>query len=140
MRGQFRRDLTPGGAAADAHQVLFVVDDVHVGEMAEVDHHTVVVGGEPRKAMAAPSDRQRQPCTGRESDRCLDVRDALGSQNVGRATRSKQRATGRFVLGGAWFDDVAAEVAAKDFKRGVDALSLPADNLNLVHRSSPLVL
>ena len=55
MRGQGGCDLTPGGAAADPHEVTFVVEDLHVRELAEVDHDAAVVGAEARKAMAAAS-------------------------------------------------------------------------------------
>ena len=117
MRGQGRRDLTPGGAAADPHEVAFLVDDLHVREFAEVDHDAAVVGAEARKAVAAASHGQQKPCTGSESDPCLHVPDAPGPQNMGRITRSQERATSRFVLRAARFDDVAAEVTAKGFKR-----------------------
>ena len=117
MRGQGGRDLTPGGAAADPHEVTFVVDDLHVRELAEVDHDAAVVGAEARKAMAAASHGQRKPRGGGESDTCLHVPDALGPQHIGRTTRGQYRATGRFVLRSARFDDVAAEVTAKGFKR-----------------------
>ena len=50
MRGQGRRDLTPGGAAADPHEVAFLVDDLHVRELAEVDHDAAVVGAEARES------------------------------------------------------------------------------------------
>ena len=89
MRGQGRRDLTPGGATADPHEVTFLVDDLHVREVAEVDHDTTVVGAEARKAMAAASHGQQKPCTGSESDPCLHVPDALGPQDIGRTTRSQ---------------------------------------------------
>ena len=117
MRGQGRRDLAPGGAAADPHEVAFGVDDRHVREPAEVDHDAAVVGAEARKAMAAASHGQRKPGTGGESDTCLHVRDAPGPQDMGRTARSQDRASSRFVLGSARFDDAAAEVAAKGFKR-----------------------
>ena len=55
MRGQGRRDLTPGGTAADPHEVTFGVDDLHVRELAEVDHDAAVIGAEARKAMTAAS-------------------------------------------------------------------------------------
>jgi hypothetical protein len=35
--------------------VAFLVDDLHVRELAEVDHDAAVVGAEARKAMAAAS-------------------------------------------------------------------------------------
>ena len=117
MRGQGGRDLTPGGAAADPHEVTFAVGDLHVRELAEVDHDAAVVGAEARKAMAAASHGQHKPRGGSESDACLHVPDALGPQNIGRTTRSQYRAASRFVLGSARFDDVAAEVTAKGFKR-----------------------
>ena len=117
MRGQGGRDLAPGGAAADPHEVAFLVGDLHVRELAEVDHDAAVVGAEARKAMAAASHGQHEPRAGRESDTCLHVRDAPGPQNMGRTTRSQSRAASRFVLRSARFDDVAAEVTAKGFKR-----------------------
>ena len=55
------RNLSPGGAAADPHQVLFFVDDLHIREIAEVDDDAAVVGGEARKAMAAASHGQHKP-------------------------------------------------------------------------------
>src|SRR4029450_1442814 len=61
MRGQGGRALPPGGAAADPHEVTFVVDDLHGGEPAEVDHDAAVVGAEARKAMAAASHGQQSP-------------------------------------------------------------------------------
>ena len=85
--------------------------------LAEVDHDAAVVGAEARKAMAAASHGQHKPRGGSESDTCLHVPDALGPQNMGRTTRSQDRATSRFVLCSARFDDVAAEVTAKGFKR-----------------------
>src|SRR5215510_4070009 len=117
MRSQRGRDLTPGGAAADPHEVTFFVDDLHIRELAEVDHYAAVVGAKARKAMAAASHGQQKPCAGSESDACLYVPDALGPQNIGRTTGSQYRATSRFVLRSARFDDVAAEVTAKSFKR-----------------------
>ena len=65
----------------------------------------------------AASHGQQEPCPGREPDTCLHVPDAPGPQNVGRITRSQERATSRFVLRPARFDDVAAEVTAKGLKR-----------------------
>ena len=117
MRGQDGRDLTPGGAAADPHEVTFLVDDLHVREPAEVGHDAAVVGAEARKAMAAASHGQHKPCTGSKPDTCLHIPGALGPQNMGRTTRGQYRATGRFVLRSARFDDVAAEVTAKVFQR-----------------------
>jgi hypothetical protein len=67
--------------------------------------------------MAAASHGQQKPCTGSECDTCLHIPDARGPQNLGRTTRSQYRATSRFVLRSARFDDVAAEVTAKGFKR-----------------------
>jgi hypothetical protein len=101
---------------ADPHEVTFVVDDLHVREPAEY-HDAAVVGAEARKGMAAASHGQQEPCVGSESDTCLHVPDALGPQNIGRTTRRQYRATSRFVLRSARFDDVAAEVTAEDFKR-----------------------
>src|SRR5215831_6483730 len=117
MRGQGGRDLTPGGAAADPYEVGFFVDDLHVRELAEVDHDAAVVGAEARKAMATASHGQQKPCASSESDTCLRVPDAPGPQNMGRTARSQYRATSRFVLRSARFDDAAAEVPAKGFKR-----------------------
>jgi len=97
--------------------VAFLVDDLDVRELAEVDHDAAVVGAEARKAVAAASHGQQMPCAGSESDTCLHVRDVPGPQNMGRVTRSQSRATSRFVLRSARFDDVAAEVTAKGFKR-----------------------
>ena len=67
--------------------------------------------------MVAASHGQHKPCAGSESDTCLHIPDALGPQNMGRTTRGQYRATGRFVLRSARFDDVATEVTAKGFKR-----------------------
>src|SRR4029077_7258057 len=92
MRGQDRRDLTPSGAAADPHEVTFAVDDLHVRELAEVDHDAAVVGAEARKAMAAASHGQQEPRGGSEPDTYLHVFDAPGPQNTGRTTRSQYRA------------------------------------------------
>ena len=117
MRGQRRRDLTPGGAAADPHEMAFAVDDLHVRELAEVDHDAAVVGAEAREAMAAASHGQHKPGTGGEPDTCLHVPDAAGPQDMGRITRCQSRAASRFVLRVTRFDDVAAEVTAKGFKR-----------------------
>jgi hypothetical protein len=111
------RDPTPGGAAADPHKVTFLVDDLHVRELAEVDHDPAIVGSEARKAMAAAAHGQREPRTGSEPDTGSHVRDAPGPQNTSRTTRCQYRASSRFVLRSARFDDVAAEAAAKVFKR-----------------------
>ena len=89
MRGQDGRDLTPGGAAADAHEVTFLVDDLHVREPAEVDHDAAVIGTEAGKAMATAAHGQQQPSPGSESDTCPNVLDALGPQNTGWTTRSQ---------------------------------------------------
>ena len=94
MRGQRRRDLTPGGAAADPHEMAFAVDDLHVRELAEVDHDAAVVGAEAREAMAAASHGQHKPGTGGEPDTCLHVPDAAGPQDMGRITRC-QSASGQ---------------------------------------------
>ena len=61
VRGQGSRDLSPGGAAADPHQVLCFVDDLHTREIAEVDDDAAVVGAEARKTMAAASHGQHKP-------------------------------------------------------------------------------
>jgi hypothetical protein len=111
------RDLTPGGAAADPHEVTFVVDDLHVREPAEVDHDAAVVGAEARKAMAAASHGQHKPCAGSESDTCLHVPRRSWAAEHRPDYPSQYRATSRFVLRSARFDDVATEVTAKGFKR-----------------------
>jgi hypothetical protein len=119
-RGQGRRDLAPGGAAADPHQVAFGVEDLHVREPAEVDHDTAVVGAEAREAMAAAPHGQRQPGAspkpGREPDPGLYVLDAPGPQDITRIAHSQGRAASRLVRGSARFDDGAAEVTAKGFQ------------------------
>jgi hypothetical protein len=117
VRAQRGRDLTPGGTAADPHQMTLVADDLHVPEHAEVNHDAAVVGAEAGKAVAAAPHGQHEPRLGREPDTCLHVPGALGPQDIGRAARSQYRATRRLVLGPARFDDVAAEVAAKAVKR-----------------------
>jgi hypothetical protein len=116
---EIARPYGPSAAAtaADAYEVTVPVDDLHVGELAEVDHDAAVVGGEAGIAVAAAAHRQHEPGSGRETDARLHVPDALGSQDIGRAAGDKDRATSRFVLGSARFDDVAVEVAAKVFHK-----------------------
>src|SRR5689334_21383460 len=47
VRGEGRRNLTPGGPATDPDQVTLLVDVRHVREAAEVDHDAAVIGAEP---------------------------------------------------------------------------------------------
>jgi hypothetical protein len=96
--------------------MAFTVNDFHVRELAQVDHDTAVVGAEAQEAVAAAAHRQPKPGTGSESDGCLHVRNVLGPQDVSWRTRSQYRATRRFILCSARFDDVAAEVTAKGFQ------------------------
>jgi hypothetical protein len=116
VRGEGGRDLAPGGAAADPHQVTFLVDDLHVREPAEIDHDAAVVGAEAGEAVTAAPHGQGEPGGDGEPDGRPHVGDALGPQDVRRTARGQHRPAGRLVLRRARFDDVAAEVAAQGFE------------------------
>jgi hypothetical protein len=109
VRGKGGRNLAPGGAAADPHEVTVLVDDLHAREPAEVDHDAAVVRAEARERVAAAPHGQRKPGGGGEPDGRLHVGDARGSQHPRRAAGRQDRAAGRFVLRITRLDDVAGE-------------------------------
>jgi hypothetical protein len=116
VRGQGGRDLTPGGAALDPHQAAILVDDLHRGQRAEIDHHATVIGAEAREAMAPAAHGQLEPGLGREPHRGLHVPGTGGPQHHGRIAPGQERTTDRSVPRRVRFDDLAAEVTPEDFR------------------------
>src|ERR1700710_2771376 len=116
MRGQDRRDLAPGGPAANPHQVTVLVGDLDRREPAEVEHDPAVVGAEAGEAVTAATYRQRPPGAGREPEARLHVADVGRAQHDDRAAVGQGRAARPLIGRLAWFEDVAAEVTAEDRK------------------------
>jgi len=117
-----RRDRTPGGTAADPHDVALLVDNRQVRQQHEVDHDSAVVRAEALEAVATAAHGQRQPRLGREADPRLHVRDARGPQDMGWATRREERPAHNVVRRLARFDDLPGEVTAEGFQWVVHCL------------------
>ena len=73
-------EVTPGGSAAGPSGARRRIH-MDVSQQGEVDHHAVVVGAEPRRAVAATAYRQVQAGLAGEVHRRHHIGDLLGSDD-----------------------------------------------------------